>query len=89
MKLETGEPIMDGRYVVYVEGLLGWLEPHIVVRAGKKWKFQGSSQDYPDAVHCWIGPLPVMSKEAWSSRNTNFAHVGPTSFSVPPREFDL
>lgn len=62
MKLETGDPTFDGRYVVYVEGILGWLEPHIVVRVGKKWKFQGSSQDYPEPIFGWIGPLPAMSK---------------------------
>lgn len=84
MKLETGEPAFDGRYVVYVEGLLGWLEPHIVMRAGKKWKFQGSSQEYPDAVHCWIGPLPVMSKsafDAWDGKSFPSSEV--------PQEFDL
>lgn len=61
MNLETGKPTMDGRYVVYVPGLLGWLEPHIVTWQRGEWYFMHSTQKYPDKVHFFIGPLPVLN----------------------------
>lgn len=74
MNLETGTPIHDGRYIVYVEGVMGWLEPHIVTWA-TKWKFLHSQQDYPDPVYCWIGPLPVISKAAFESSGKGQAEL--------------
>lgn len=65
MNRETGKPIIEGRYVVYVEGHMGWLEPHIVTWNKGEWHFLHSSQKYPDEVLFWYGPLPVMSKAAW------------------------
>lgn len=61
MKLETGNPVIDGRYVVYVPGILGWLEPQLVIWANGSWRFRNSTEKYPDGVRCWIGPLPVVS----------------------------
>jgi hypothetical protein len=60
MKLETGEPIMDGRYVVYVPGVLGWLEPYIVLWHKGGWRHRNSTEEYADKVHYWTGPLPVL-----------------------------
>lgn len=62
MNLETGNPKFDGRYVVYVEGVLGWLEPKIVMWSKNRWHFLHSTEAYPDPVFSWIGPLPIMSK---------------------------
>lgn len=62
MKLETGTPLLDGRYVVYVPGLMGWLEPKLVLWQKGGWTFTYSTEAYPDKVHCWIGPLPVISQ---------------------------
>lgn len=62
MKIETGKPVIEGRYVAYVEGLLGYLEPYIYVWHRNEWKFQNSSQVVEDHVHAWSGPLPVLAK---------------------------
>lgn len=56
---------MDGRYVVFVPGHFGWLEPHLILRVGKDWRFLNSSEVYPDEVVAWLGPMPVMSREAF------------------------
>lgn len=63
MKLEHGTPTHDGRYLAYVEGHFGWLQPVIIVWT-TKWKFLHSTEDYTDPVYMWSGPLPVMSKES-------------------------
>ena len=68
MNLETGTPKFEGRYLVYVEGVMGWLEPHIVVWTGAKWKFLNSTQDYPDEIFGWLGPLPVVSKSSFEAK---------------------
>lgn len=60
MKLETGKPTFDGRYVVYVAGVLGWLEPRLSTWNKGAWYFYHSTEKFPDHVHYWIGPLPVV-----------------------------
>lgn len=60
MKLESGTPMFDGRYLVFVPGLAGWLDPHIVLWQKDRWTFQHSKETYPDHVQLWCGPLPVM-----------------------------
>lgn len=62
MKLENGKPVLEGRYLVYVPGLLGWLEPQLVIWSRGGWCFRNSTEKYPDEVRCWIGPLPVVSE---------------------------
>lgn len=81
MNRETGRPKFDGRYVVYVEGVMGWLEPHIVMWTKNGWHFLHSTQDYPDDVKFWYGPLPVMSAAAWAQAIDNP--------EPEPLEFDL
>lgn len=81
MERETGRPKFDGRYLAYVEGVMGWLEPHIIVWTKNGWKYLHSSSEYDCEVLFWYGPLPVMSKAAWdefTGRDIN-----------PPLEFDL
>ena len=75
-EISYGKPIYEGRYVVYVPGVLGWLEPHIVLWRAAAWYFQGSTEKYPDDVKCWIGPLPVVKDK-------------PASPPPPPLEYDL
>lgn len=61
MTPETGKPIYDGRYVVYVPGILGeWLQPTLAMWTGGAWHFLNSSEKFPDEVKTWIGPLPVL-----------------------------
>jgi len=60
MKMETGKPSFDGQYVAYVPGLLEWLEPVIVTWTKGNWFYRHSSQEYPDQVIYWHGPLPVL-----------------------------
>lgn len=62
MNLQTGKPVHEGRYVVYVPGLLGWLEPQIVTWTKGAWRHYHSTQEYPDEVICWAGPLPVLNR---------------------------
>lgn len=60
MKLEQGKPIMEGRYVAYVQGVLEWLSPVLVTWNRGAWYYHHSSQKYPDPVVHWIGPLPAL-----------------------------
>lgn len=64
MKIETGEPVMDGLYVVFVPAVVrDWLEPHIVMRNSGEWTHRWHTEKYKDEVCCWSGPLPVMRRE--------------------------
>jgi len=64
MKLETGNPVIDGLYVVFVPAVVrDWLEPHIVTLSGGEWFHRWSSEKYQDDVRCWSGPLPVMRRD--------------------------
>jgi hypothetical protein len=62
MKIETGKPVIEGRYVAYVEGILGYLEPHILVWHRGRWTYHQSSQLYDDPVLAFMGPLPTLAK---------------------------
>lgn len=64
MNLETGTPTFEGRYLVFVPGLLEWLEPVVVTWMRGKWFYRHSTQEFPDDVRFWHGPLPVMKAEA-------------------------
>lgn len=58
MKIETGTPPIEGRYVVFVEGdrSNGYCEPLLVTWHGGKWHSWRK-------VLGWSGPVPVMRAE--------------------------
>lgn len=61
MKIQTGRPIVEGRYVVFIRcapsQVREWLEPIIMVWHGGRWQ----STFMPQAnVEGWCGPIPVM-----------------------------
>lgn len=61
MKLETGKPTVEGLYVVFVPAVVKqWLEPHIVTWHKGAWFHRWSTEKYPDKVHAWSGPIPVL-----------------------------
>jgi hypothetical protein len=62
MKLETGEPVLDGRYLVYVPSFGGFLEPVIVSRVKGEWCFRNSEERYADTNRYWV-LLPVLKYE--------------------------
>lgn len=65
MTPQQGRPLMDGRYVVFVPCWPRhdtWLEPHIVQWRDGVWRFLNSEEKYPDTVHYWMGPLPILKK---------------------------
>jgi hypothetical protein len=59
MNLETGTPLIEGRYVVFVPGFQGWLEPFIVLWHKGGWRHRNSSEPYTDVVHSWAR-IPVI-----------------------------
>lgn len=62
MNVETGKPNFEGRYVGYIEGVLGWLQPQILTWSKGAWHFHLSSQRVDCEVFGWVGPLPVLQK---------------------------
>lgn len=69
MKIETGTPAEDGRYVVFTRcqsfQVKGWLEPEIATWHGGRWH----NARY---VFAWSGPIPLCRweeyKHTWSQR---------------------
>ena len=57
MELRTGNPIEEGRYIVFSRcesyQVKAWCEPSIATWHGGKWHFRWT-------VWGWIGPLPVV-----------------------------
>lgn len=60
MRIESGEPIMEGRYVGYTPGLMEWLTPVIVTWSRRAWHYHHSTQKYDGQIVYWIGPLPAL-----------------------------
>jgi hypothetical protein len=61
LEIQQGKPLMDGRYLVYIEGLKGWCEPKIATwRARQGGFFHYHSEQSFGTVHGWIGPLPIL-----------------------------
>lgn len=56
MKLQTGQPTVEGRYVGFIRSRTSpdWCEPIFATWHGERWH----SYDIPLA---WIGPVPVVS----------------------------
>lgn len=62
MNVQIGKPLMDGLYIVYVPGIVRpWQSPQIAMWHRSEWHFRNSTERYKDPIHCWIGPLPVIS----------------------------
>jgi hypothetical protein len=63
MKIETGTPAEDGRYVVFVQCASGqireWCEPIIAAWHGGRWHFAGNAY-----VLGWSGPIPPLKIDA-------------------------
>lgn len=62
------EPVAEGRYLVMVEDLAGWLAPLVLLRKGGDWYFPASKAKYPGVVHhsAFIPPMktpPVTPSE--------------------------
>lgn len=87
------KPIMEGRYIVFVEGLSGWLEPVVVLWTGFKWTFQNSTEEYTDPIFYWAGPLPVCTVEGWRANCLVEAPTAATNVHAAPpapvQEYDL
>lgn len=59
LEIRTGDPVMDGLYVIYSTGLAGYTERELVMwRAKGGWHYRFSEEKYHDPVFGWIGPLP-------------------------------
>lgn len=54
---QRGQPVVEARYVVFVETApaRGWVEPIIAAWHGGKWHVE-----HGRPVYGWIGPLPVL-----------------------------
>lgn len=77
MKVETGKPKIEGRYVVFIpcasSQVRDWVEPIIMVWHGGRWQ----STFMPQAnVVAWCGPIPVMK-------------AGDIEAKAPVQEYDL
>lgn len=55
MEISVGQPLIEGRYVVFVQcashQISEWCEPAIATWQGGRWHFS-------EPVYGWIGPLP-------------------------------
>jgi hypothetical protein len=62
VKLETFDPVEDGRYVAFVQCASGqvreWAEPIIATWQGGRWHCG-------KRVYGWIGPIPPLKLEAF------------------------
>lgn len=60
MKIQTGAPTENGRYVIFVgcasQQVREWCEPHIATFYNGRWVF-------PHPVDGWVGPLPLVKRE--------------------------
>ena len=63
MTPQTGTPPTDGRYIVYVEGKAGALEPWVTLWQDGAWRYKRSTAIFDGQIHYWIGPLPELTKK--------------------------
>lgn len=96
MKIEREkDPVVDGLYVIYTIGLVGYTERELVMWLTKKggWYYRFSNEQFKDEVFGWIGPLPDnFEMKSWDEvfsdmRKTDGAYVDRAV--QPPQEYDL
>jgi len=63
MTPQTGNPVANGRYLVWVDGTAGWLTPFITLWHDGKWCYRESTSRYPGKIHCWVGPIPAVHEK--------------------------
>lgn len=58
LEIRTGNPGIEGVYVVYTIGLSGYTERELVMWHKGAWHYRFSTEPFRDVVFGWIGPLP-------------------------------
>lgn len=85
MKIETGEPRSDGRYVVFVKRELSdYVEPLVADRLHGRWLW------IPDVLG-WIGPFPTMTVDNFKrTHGVAFPCGGkPAADAIQATDYDL
>lgn len=81
---QTGDPVAEARYIVFVETVppRGWVEPIVAAWHGGRWHVE-----HGRSVYGWIGPLPVLKTGFFTGSPAQ--SVLDETFAKRAQEYDL